>query len=71
MQNDDDILEDALNSGINFSSKKHNASIDYVLTLVSKFKYEIKDMCKCERDALIGVKSICMHCDGGRIKIHQ
>lgn len=69
--NIDDILEDALNNGLEYSAKKHNISKEEVRKIVYDFKESIEDVCSCERARLKGEVQMCWMCDfyGNRIQI--
>lgn len=73
MNNEDDILETALNSGISFSAQKYGVSEQSVYEIVKKFKSELEDdyPCSCEKASTNGNVIMCFSCDKytGRIKI--
>lgn len=71
MKNDDDILEHALNFGVNSSAKKYNIEKGYVRNVVLNFSMEtcLEEKCTCER---LWDKGVCMDgctdCDKGKNK---
>ncbi len=69
--NKDDILETALNSGIQFAANKYSVSESEVTKIVKDFKFDIEDLCSCDKAALRGIVSMCMFCDGrdNRIRV--
>lgn len=69
MKNEDDILECALNSGLEFASKKYDITVNEVYSMVRKFKVDIGDLCSCEKERLEGNFIMCFICDGDRNRI--
>lgn len=71
MNNQDDILETALNSGLAFAANKYNISVQEVYGIVKEFKVDIEDLCSCDRMRLKGLTVMCIFCNGheNRIKI--
>lgn len=71
LPNAEDILEDALNFGLKYSSKKHNVNTDEIYKIVKAFKVDIEDLCSCDKARLSGMFSMCFFCDGHakRIKL--
>lgn len=65
MDNQDDILETALNSGIAFSAQKYNVTKEQVREIVMKFKNETGDPCECEMARKRGEMMMCFFCPGG------
>ncbi len=71
MENEDDILETALNSGLSFAADKYNISKEDVYQIVRKFKVDIEDLCSCDKERMLGRSCFCFMCDGfsNRIKL--
>ena len=69
--NEDDILETALNSGIDFSAKKHNVDPKEVYRIVKAFQLDNGEgICSCEMARRKGNAMFCFMCDGGNRRIH-
>ena len=68
---EDDILEYALNKGIEAAASKFNTSRENVKIIVQKFSQDTShDKCSCEEAGWLG----CINCDKGRnprINIYQ
>ena len=70
MENEDDILETALNSGIGFAAEKYNITKEEVYKIVRAFQLSIGEgVCSCERARLKGVEMMCFMCDNGSCRI--
>lgn len=68
---EDDILETALNSGLEFTAKKFNIEISTVREIVMKFKEEVETdptnpegLCVCEKAGRKGIAMFCWMCAG-------
>lgn len=64
MNNQDDVLEYALNFGISSSSNRFNLSCDEVRTIVKRFMDEVSGPCTCEAVRLQGQNMMCCFCSG-------
>lgn len=69
MKNEDDILEDALNSGVAFTANKYSLTKDEVIKIVMKFKIDIDGLCSCDKERIRGQAMFCSMCDRDKNRI--